>query len=344
MSTQLLQQRIQEILDHQGKDLCEAVGHVAVEFVLSDAVDSFGIDLRRPPGRCRSLRYAKPAGEGWIGTVSIAKQALLEIQDGSLHPVVAMQKQQLEVKVAPEDRDALTTVLLLLRCERVPLSERGAGRPPRVLNFQSLREQFDERDAKFEPPQHPALFVGSSIFNQWSAVPKHMAPIPTINCAFGGSRTWEVLHYMDDAVVRYQPRLVCYYCGSNDVNAGAPAAEIVANITAFAERLRTALPGTALVLCSIIRAPQKQDLWKVVDDANEGIEALSASIDYCEYVDLNPALELPPAGSRQPDPNIYKTDGLHYLQDAYDTRFKPAIRPVIEHLWGQIARATAAKL
>ncbi len=344
MSTELLQQRIQDILDHQGKELCEAAGHAAVEFVLSDAADTFGIDLRRSPGRCRSLRYAKPSGSGWIGTITIAKQTLSEIQDGSLHPVVAMREKLLEVRVARENRNALMTVLLLLRCERVPLSKKGAGRPPRVLNFQNLSDQFDQRDAESAPPERPALFVGSSIFKQWSDVTKHMAPIPTINCAFGGSRTWEVLHYMDEAVVRYQPRLVCYYCGSNDVNAGAPAAEIVANITAFAERMRTALPGTALVLCSIIRAPQKQVLWKLVDDANEGIEALAASIDYCEYVDLNPALELPPAGSRQPDPDIYKEDGLHYFQEAYDTRFKPAIRPVIDRLWGQLAGVAAAKL
>eukprot|EP01043_Picozoa_sp_COSAG02_P060223 COSAG02_NODE_7825_length_2832_cov_1.204903_6_plen_166_part_01 len=166
MSTELLQQRIQEILDDQGKELCVAADHAAVEFVLSDAVDSFGIDLRRSPGRCRSLRYAKPSGEGWIGTVTIAKQTLSEIQDGSLHPVVAMRNKHLEARVAPEDRNALSTVLLLLRCERVPLSETGTGRPPRVLTFQGLREQFDKRDAESAPPDHPALFVGSSIFNQ----------------------------------------------------------------------------------------------------------------------------------------------------------------------------------
>jgi hypothetical protein len=33
----------------------------------------------------------------------------------------------------------------------------------------------------------------------------------------------QVLHYIDEAVLRYRPRLVCYYCGSNDVNAGAPS-------------------------------------------------------------------------------------------------------------------------
>jgi hypothetical protein len=344
MSTELLQQRIQKVIDAQGQDLCAAADHAAVEFVLSDAVDSFGIDLRRSPGRCRSLRYAKPSGKGWIGKVTMSRQTLAEIQDGSLHPVAAMNN-QLEVSgVAREDRAALTTILLLLRCERVPLSVRGPGRPSRVLNFEGLLAQFDKRDAESAPPEQPALFVGSSIFNQWSAVPQHMAPIPTINCAFGGSRTWEVLAYMDEAVLRYRPRLVCYYCGSNDVNAGAPAEEIVANVTAFAERLRAALPGTALALCSIIRAPQKAEHWQLVDQTNAGLEALAASLERCEYVDLHAALELPPAGSRQPDPAIYKEDGLHYLQEAYDTRFAPAIRPAVERLWGQLPGVAVARL
>ena len=68
-----------------------------MEFVLSDAMDSFGIDLRRSPGRCRSLRYAKPTGDGWIGKATMTKETLAAIQDGSLHPVVAMWKKQIEL-------------------------------------------------------------------------------------------------------------------------------------------------------------------------------------------------------------------------------------------------------
>lgn len=342
MSTELLQQRIQEVLAAQGEPLCVAAGRVAVEFVLSDAVDSFGVDLRRSPGRCCSLRYAKPTGDGWIGKVTMSKQTLAEIQDGLLHPVVAMWKQRLELSgVAPTDRSNLTTVLRLLRGEQLPLSESGLGRPPRVLNFEGLREQFDARDAETAPPEQPALFVGSSIMNQWREVPEHMAPIPAINRAFGGSRTWEVLHYMEEAVLRYKPRLVCYYCGSNDVNAGAPADEIVTNITVFEERLRAALPATALVLCSIIRAPQKQKRWHVVDAANAGIEALAASLERCEYVDLHPALEVE---RRHPDPALYKEDGLHYQQEAYETCFAPTVRPAVERLWKAATAANAARL
>jgi lysophospholipase L1-like esterase len=347
MSTELLQQQIQEVIAAQGDALCVAAGHAAVEFVLSDAMDSFGIDLRRSPGRCRSLRYAKPTGDGWIGKATMTNETLAAIQDGSLHPVVAMWKKQIELSdVEPTDRSNLTTVLLLLRGEPVPLSKAGTGRPPRVVNYEGLRDEFDERDAETAPPEQPALFVGSSIMKQWTAVPEHMEPIPAINCAFGGSRTWEVLHYMDEAVVRYQPRLVCYYCGSNDVNAGAPAEEIIANITVFAERLRAALPGCAIVFCSIIRAPQKEKRWQVVDDANAAIEALATSLDCCEFVDLHPALELEPAGSRQPDQALYQKDGLHYVPEVYETCFAPAVRPAVERLWEQVTAgtATAAKL
>ena len=100
------------------------------------------------------------------------------------------------------------------------------------------------------------------------------------------------------------------------------------------------------MFCSIIRAPQKEKRWQVVDDANAAIEALATSLDCCEFVDLHPALELEPAGSRQPDQALYQKDGLHYVPEVYETCFAPAVRPAVERLWEQVTAgtATAAKL
>src|SRR5262245_12141591 len=117
----------------------------------------------------------------------------------------------------------------------------GAGAPPLArwhgvvhaaaadhpIGFAADIQAFLDQDRTQPPPKDAILFIGSSIFRQWTNVREHMAPLPVFNRAFGGSRTWEVLHYMDRIVLPYRPRIIVYYTGSNDVNAGEPAAAIV---------------------------------------------------------------------------------------------------------------------
>src|SRR4051794_30379867 len=65
------------------------------------------------------------------------------------------------------------------------------------LQFADAIESFVHQDRAAPPPNEAILFIGSSIFRQWTTVKEQMAPLPVFNRAFGGSRTWEVLHYMD---------------------------------------------------------------------------------------------------------------------------------------------------
>ena len=99
--------------------------------------------------------------------------------------------------------------------------------------FADQIDAFLTQDRTAPPPQDAILFIGSSIFRQWTNVKEQMAPLPVFNRAFGGSRTWEVLHYMDKIVLPYRPRIIVYYTGSNDVNAGEPAAAIDGRTKAF---------------------------------------------------------------------------------------------------------------
>ena len=76
------------------------------------------------------------------------------------------------------------------------------------------------------PPKHGIMFVGSSIFRLWRTLKSDFSPLPVYNQAFGGSRTWEVLHYARELILPHQPKIIVYYCGSNDINAGENAVAI----------------------------------------------------------------------------------------------------------------------
>ncbi|HKF65659.1 MAG TPA: GDSL-type esterase/lipase family protein [Vicinamibacterales bacterium] len=174
-------------------------------------------------------------------------------------------------------------------------------------------------------PDGPVVFVGSSIFHRWTALSTQMAPLPIVNLAFDGAQTGDLLRLADSRVVSYKPRVVAYYGGSNDVDAGDDAAQIFDRIRQFMDRLRTALPEVRIVFVSVIRAPEKQSRWGVVDDVNRRVQAHAAGSKGIEFVDVNP-LVFSPNGTPRFD--LYLSDQLHFRPKAYEA-FAAAIKPVL---------------
>jgi lysophospholipase L1-like esterase len=171
----------------------------------------------------------------------------------------------------------------------------------------------------------PIVFVGSSIFHRWTALSSQMAPLPVVNLAFDGAQTGDMLGLVDSRVVPYKPRVVAYYCGSNDVDAGDGADAIAGRIRQFMDRVRTALPDVRIVFVSVIRAPEKQSRWNVVDDVNRRVRAYAAGRKAIEFVDVNPLVF---GADGMPRFDLYLSDQLHFRPKAYEA-FAEAIKPVL---------------
>lgn len=208
----------------------------------------------------------------------------------------------------------------------------------RPVGFAGDIRAFLDRDKTDPPPRDAILFIGSSIFRQWANVREHMAPLPVFNRAFGGSRTWEVLHYMDQIVLPYRPRIIVYYTGSNDVNAGESAQDIVSRTKAFVDRAHAALPDTRLYYVAINKSPDKRDRWNVVDAVNNELRAFAKSTPHLRYIDLNPVLF---DTKGEPKAELYRPDGLHFHPPAYDL-FAGIIKPVLVEAWKELGKTSAA--
>ena len=169
------------------------------------------------------------------------------------------------------------------------------------------------------------LFVGSSIFHRWTNLAQHMAPLPVMNRAVDGLQTTDLLRRFDADVLTIRPRVLAYYCGSNDVDAGDSADAIVDRITQYVDRVATALPGTRVVFMSVNRAPEKRARWDVVDAVNRRVEAYGASTKRLQYVDVNPVLF---KADGTPRMELYLPDELHFRPPAYD-EFARILKPVL---------------
>jgi len=179
--------------------------------------------------------------------------------------------------------------------------------------------------AQDHPSKGPIVFVGSSIFHRWTALEAQMAPLPITNIAFDGAQTDDWNRLIESRVVPLHPKVVVYYCGSNDIDAGDSAAPIVARIRLFVDRVTKAVPDTTIVFVSVNRAPQKRDRWDLVDDINRQIQKDAEKNPRVRFVDVNPALA---SADGSPRMELFMNDRLHLRPAAYEA-FAKLLRPVL---------------
>ena len=203
--------------------------------------------------------------------------------------------------------------------------------------FKDAIDAFVEADKTNPPPKHSILFIGSSIFRQWTNLKEQMAPLPVFNRAFGGSQTADILEHMDSVVLPYEPKVIVYYCGSNDVNAKKSATEIADRFREFVERVGKKLPQTKILYVSINRAPQKQAKWDIVDEANKRVQEYCERNQHLGFIDVNPALF---DNNGNPRLELYRDDKLHFLEPAYE-EFTAIIKPVVAKTWATVQSSAA---
>lgn len=198
--------------------------------------------------------------------------------------------------------------------------------PPSKLERQVDRFQEDPA-----PEPGGVLLVGSSIFRQWKSAATDLAPFPVTNRAFGGSHTSHQIRFFEKVVPACRPDLIVWYCGSNDVKNGKVSSEVVAQTGNWVGLVQTALPGTGIILVSIMNSPQKRKdgQAEAVLEVNRGLMGLADQAKRIFYLEVNPAFE---DGSGAPRGDLYVEDGLHLNAGGYRELTK-ILRPAIEQHW-----------
>ncbi len=201
--------------------------------------------------------------------------------------------------------------------------------------FQADVDRILAREKTTPPPQNGILFIGSSIFRLWTQLGEQMAPLPVYNHAFGGAVTQDILDRTDQLVLPYKPRIIVYYCGSNDVNAGETASAIVARTKQFIAVVNQKAPGTLIFYTAIQKSPDKQARWDVVDAVNREMERYSHEANNVGFIDLNPVL----FENGRVREELFLPDRLHFRPEstAY-AEFAQVVKPVLLQAWAQVPK------
>lgn len=163
------------------------------------------------------------------------------------------------------------------------------------------------------PPQHAALFIGSSNIRKWP-VEQAFPGIPVINHGFGGSQVSDSVYFFDRLVTPYKPKLVVFHAGGNDLAAGRSPAQIADDLDAFIKELHKALPKTKLIYVGLIPAPVR---WGLRDQYHETTKLITARLRkerWVTFIDPEKAL-LSPQGEIRPE--LYIEDHLHLNISGY---------------------------
>jgi lysophospholipase L1-like esterase len=180
--------------------------------------------------------------------------------------------------------------------------------------FETDIRAFEAWDRQNSPPRDAVLFVGSSSIRMWPTA-DCFSNLPVINRGFGGAHVSDLNHFAERIIVKYQPRLIVFYAGDNDIAGGKSPRQVFDDFQAFVRLVNIRLPNTKIVYLPIKPSLVRWPMWPEMKVVNALIEALSKTDDGLEYVDTaTPML----GDDGQPRKELFLDDGLHLNATGYE--------------------------
>ncbi len=192
--------------------------------------------------------------------------------------------------------------------------------------FETEIRAFEKQDSLQMPAKGQILLYGSSSFRLWDNWKADLAGYQVINRGFGGSQMTDALYFMDRMVIPYQPKIILFYEGDNDLAVGKTPQEICDNFILFAQKIQAQLPQTKLYFVAIKPSPSRVKLLDKQKETNLLIKNYcSKNKSYLDFIDVfSPMLK-----KGKPNKEFFKADSLHMNQKGYDI-WKPKIRKVLK--------------
>jgi lysophospholipase L1-like esterase len=177
--------------------------------------------------------------------------------------------------------------------------------------------QFQKSDSIVMPPMGQIVFAGSSSFTKWKDVAMYFPGYPIINRGFGGASLVDLIYYVDEAIIQYQPSQVFIYCGENDmadVDTVSPATVLDRFKTLHGIFLKKLPRTTKIVFVSIKPSVARWHLESKFIAANKLIEGYINTQKNIQYLDVHTAML---DDNKEVLKDIFIADQLHMNPKGY---------------------------
>lgn len=180
--------------------------------------------------------------------------------------------------------------------------------------FEDEIRKFEAADKVQMPAPGSVLFVGSSSIRLWTSLKKDFPDYPVLNRGFGGSQITDSVRLADRIVTKYQPKVIVFFAGTNDLASGKSPETVLADYKAFVEKVRLKLPTVPIGYISCTPAPSRWNNIKNVRKLNELVKAYCEATSGLTYIDTYPLLVNNIGGPR---PELFIADNLHMNAKGY---------------------------
>ena len=168
---------------------------------------------------------------------------------------------------------------------------------------------FEASNLTNPPPKHGLLFTGSSTIRKWTTLAQDFPNQPVINRGVGGSEVVDITHFVDRIVFPYEPKMIFFRCGGNDIANGKSPEEVFEDYKRFVSTVRMKLPEVEIVFISWSGTPLRWAQRDKEQTYNKLVKKLSERnmhLKYCETWDMVLGKD------GQPRPELFQSDRLHF--------------------------------
>ncbi len=189
-------------------------------------------------------------------------------------------------------------------------------------------QRWVDQDLLAPPEAGSVLFVGSSSVRRWEHPQRQFADYQVLQRGFGGSQFEQLNGFVGDIVLPYEPSAIVVWEGTNDVNSGETAAEVVGDYQQFVSTVHQAQPEVPIFYLGITPTPSNASRQATIDQINSQIASLASTDTRLHYIDL----PTPFKALQQNDPAAFSSlyvDASHLTPQGYE-QWAAIVRPALE--------------
>ena len=180
---------------------------------------------------------------------------------------------------------------------------------------------FEKLDAEQSPPKDAILFVGSSSIRFWD-LKASFPELDAINRGFGGSQMADSVFYVQQLVLKHDPKSVVVYAGDNDIAKGKSPERVFADFAEFVAILSKELPSTQIHYIAVKPSIKRWNLIDKIRFTNQLIEAYCKTHERLHFVDISSGMLMEDG---KPNPDMFVKDGLHLNKLGYESWTKKVL-------------------
>ena len=169
------------------------------------------------------------------------------------------------------------------------------------------------------------VFTGSSSIRMWKDLPVLFENSKIINTGFGGSKASDLLYYIKELVLDFNPSKVIIYEGDNDISSGHKINFIMKNIKQIIKQIKEINKNAEIILISAKPSIMRWDLRKKYIHLNKKYKNLALKNKNIHFADT--WSQMVDSGKLKTD--IFIEDGLHLNKKGYQI-WERVLRPILK--------------